>query len=425
LTFIASLIAALIIGLVIGLLIRRRNATPSNDLPSQENINATHQTVQASTPSIFALANDQGNVQIYGSEIRKIPNGAHHLDLTNDPIKKMTQLLADSFKGATSTSKKTLEIVFKPEIQEGLSDGAYRLMKTKPGDVLADAIDSTTGKIVGKARVIETGKIKQMAAGAFQIISIAVAQAHLADIERSLGGINRAISQLKDDIDSLFISNIVGAEKYLRQIAEKINSSVLPENLSEPQKNTLETISKDAYIALAQIEESLNRLTIGINSIVNKDLFGTSDCYTQFTEVAEKFKELNTRRSLLVDLASLTNIIMAYQDPIGQTFTRVTLESDRWYKLLAAFSKAFIEKSDALFSNDNKTNSKEMLTFRREKVQSLVLVSKTEALALAERFETTTFNLNKNSRGFLGQEAEVALAISLDNNGIVENAAIL
>ena len=422
-TFIASLIAALFIGLVAGLLIHRRNTPPSMANPLPENISVIQQPVPAANPGIFALANDQGNVEIYGSEIRRIPNGATHLDLSNEPLKRVTQLLADSFKGATGVSKRTLEIVFKPEIQHGLGAGTYRMMKTKSGEVLADAIDST-GKIVGKARVIETGKIKQLATGAFQIISIAVAQSHLADIERSLGGINRSINQLQDSIDNSFIANIVGPEKYLRQIATKMSAFGLPENLSDPQKNTLESISKDAYIALAKIEEDLKSLIVAASKIVNKELFGTLECYQEFKETVEIFSKLNARRALLVDLAILTNVIMAYQDPLGKEFTRVTIESNQWCKLLEDFSTTFHKRSDELLSK-GKTNSDEILAFRRENVQRLVVECKTESLALVERFETITLDLNKNSRKFLGQESEVSLAISLDNNGVVENAAVL
>lgn len=423
-TFAATIIASLFIGLVIGFFIRGRRALTGNDHALQEQTVLTSQHTLPTPSGIFALSNEVGEVEIYGSEIRRIPNGAHHLDLANEPIKKVTQLLADSLKAVTGTSKRTIEIVFKPEIQHGITEGTYRMMHTKTGEVLADAIDST-GKIVGKGRVVEAGKMRQLATGAFQIISIAVAQSHLADIERSLDGINRSLAQLQNSIDNAFIANISGPLKYLNQIAERMKSSALPDNLSDPQKNTLEAISKDAYIALAKIEEDLKTLMSDASKIVNKEILGTSDCYQELKEVTQRFEKINVRKALLVELASLTNIVMAYQDPTNKIFTRVAFDASIWRDMLSDFSITFLERSNALLSNRVKTNSEEILTFRRETVQNHFDVCKTKSFDMIERFEKIEFNLNKNSQKFLGQETEVALAFSLDSNGIVEYAAVL
>src|SRR3546814_16829095 len=114
---------------------------------------------------------------------------------SSDLIKRVRHMASDLYKGAASVSNKTVEVIFKAEIQHGFADGTYTLMKTRSGEVLADAVDSS-GSVVGKGRLIQGGKARQLASGAFQLVSIAVAQSHLADIERSLSAIKDSISEI-------------------------------------------------------------------------------------------------------------------------------------------------------------------------------------------------------------------------------------
>jgi hypothetical protein len=125
--------------------------------------------------------------------------------------------VADIFKGAASVPNKTVEVIFKPEIHKGLIDGTYKLMETKSGEILADAVDASN-KVVGKARLIQGGKAKQLAGGAFQLVSIAVAQSHLADIERSLSAIKSSISEILERQENEDKARITGAFDYLREI---------------------------------------------------------------------------------------------------------------------------------------------------------------------------------------------------------------
>jgi len=373
---------------------------------------------------VMGLANEQGNIEIFGHEIRRIPNSARHLDLSSQPIKRVTQLIADSVKGTTSISKKTIEIVFKSEVQEGLRDGAYTMMKTRSGEVLADAVDST-GKVVGKARVVESGKLKQLATGAFQLVSIAVAQSHLADIERSLVGIQRSIDQLQNSFDNEFIAKIKGTINYLREIGEKIKLAALPDALSEPQKNVLETISKDAYIMYSQIEEDLKTLTQNTKSVIDKQWVGTDDCHKALKDITKRFEVINIRWTLLIELACLTNIIMTYQDPCERIYTRTKLDLNTWEQLIESFSESFEKKSNELLTNSVKTNSNEMLTFRRESVQRAAREIQYASLQMSESFNKVNYNLQENSRTLLGRGKELSLSLSLDREGNVEDAAIL
>ena len=141
----------------------------------------------------LAIFDENGLKVLESKEIEKIPARAHLLESSSSAINRVKHLASDLFKGAANVPKKSVEVIFKPEIHQGLSDGTYTLMRTKTGEVLADAVDSS-GKIVGKGRIIQAGKARQLAGGAFQLVSIAVAQSHLADIERSLTQISHSTS---------------------------------------------------------------------------------------------------------------------------------------------------------------------------------------------------------------------------------------
>src|SRR3546814_18079119 len=108
-------------------------------------------------------------------------------------------------------------------------------MKTRSGEVLADAVDSS-GSVVGKGRLIQGGKARQLASGAFQLVSIAVAQSHLADIERSLSAIKDSISEILERQENEDKSRITGAFDYLREIAAYMRELRCPDELSQPKR---------------------------------------------------------------------------------------------------------------------------------------------------------------------------------------------
>ena len=135
---------------------------------------------------IVTLVDDNGTELIRSSELHYSPQDLQPLDEASPAVKRTVNLASDFFKGAITLPNKTVEIVFKPNIQKGLDEGIYKLMTTKQGETLADAINISNQTIVGKGRIVEAGKINQLMVGAFQLVSIAVAQTHLSDINRSL-----------------------------------------------------------------------------------------------------------------------------------------------------------------------------------------------------------------------------------------------
>ena len=166
----------------------------------------------------LAVFNENGFKIIESREIQTMPARAYSVNSSDNAINRVKHMAADLFKGAVSIQNKTVEVIFKPEIQQGLADGTYTLLKTNSGEILADAVNSSK-KFVGKGRIIQGGKARQLASGAFQLVSIAVAQSHLADIERSLNAIKDSISEILEKHENEDKARISGAFDYLRDIA--------------------------------------------------------------------------------------------------------------------------------------------------------------------------------------------------------------
>ncbi|MFP5393396.1 MAG: hypothetical protein ACLGI6_17915, partial [Gammaproteobacteria bacterium] len=87
-------------------------------------------------PQNYWVADQNGIVVFKGSEIDAIPSGVHHLDIKNEMVQRTGRIVSELFKGTLSIPGKTIEIIFKPEIQAGLSEGTYTLMKTRAGETL-------------------------------------------------------------------------------------------------------------------------------------------------------------------------------------------------------------------------------------------------------------------------------------------------
>ncbi|DAB32463.1 MAG TPA: hypothetical protein CFH79_03700, partial [Sulfurospirillum sp. UBA11407] len=100
-------------------------------------------------------------------------------DFNNDEINRVNHFIADISKGVISTSNQTVELVFSSEVQIGLKSGKYYQTANSP-----IARSTSTGNIKEHGKIIQSGHGKQLLTGGYQLLSIAVAQSHLADIEK-------------------------------------------------------------------------------------------------------------------------------------------------------------------------------------------------------------------------------------------------
>jgi hypothetical protein len=389
---------------------------PTEILPAKEQIGESGCDIE--------FLDEYGTKIIESMEIRQIPTRAHKLNQSDIALHRVKHLTSDLFKGMVSIPNKTVEVVFKPDIQKGLAEGTHTLMKTKSGEVLADAIDCSTKKIAGKGRLIQGGKARQLVGGAFQLVSIAVAQSHLADIERSLETIKDSISEVLERQENEDKANITGAFDYLSEIALFMKEFRCPEELSQQKRNVIESIIRDSYTWRNKLEKDISSLTNQVKNLQDIDTFGTKTTYERIKEIVGKISPLLQRHELLLNLASATNFVTAYIDPKQTEFTRIKADSENWTTLVEEFKYVVIERSSRALAKSI-FNSNETLELRNERIKSLTLDYQRVAIEQQKQYEILEDTLEQSIRKLIDKDGGVHLAISFDEWGEIKEAAIV
>lgn len=419
---IAASVAAAGIFVLIAFLHRKGvNEPRSADRNERKSGNALGSGSEAVTG--LAIVDEFGVKVLELREIAEMPATAHRVEPSGNAINRVRHIAADLLKGAESVPNRTVEIVFKPEIHRGLTDRTYTLMRTKTGEVLADAVDAS-GSIVGKGRLVEGAKMKQLAGGAFQLVSIAVAQSHLADIERSLGAINDAISEVLKNQENEDKARIMGSFDYLREISVFMRELRSPEEISLQKRVAIEDIIKDSHVWRSKLEEDMKSLCEDISSLRDLDTFGTGDTFERLKHLVEKVGPLLKRRQLFLDLASAIDLVTRYLDPVRREFSRIDVKEQFWADLIARFQSSVLDREAVLMSKAF-WNSNETLQLRRDKLKSLSSDHQRTSKDQENAYLGFQGSLNKSVSRLIEPGGDVRVAISFDGQGKVDAAAFL
>ncbi len=369
------------------------------------------------------LINSEGIAVMNVEEISTIPFTARHLDSSSEEVNRLSHLASDFIKAGGSIPGKTIKLVFRPEIAQGLKDGTYTLMRTQSGEVLADAVDAT-GQVAGKGRVVQVGSARQIVAGAFQLVSIAVAQAHLADIERSLKSIKSGIAELLSRLEATDQSSISGAIAYLNEVAQHMKNSEVPIELSSEKSHVIEKINQMGFTWRDKVQVDLMDLTQQVKKLKDADKFGTGNTHQELRKLVEKVHPLLNRYDLLLQLAAVTSMIVTYLDPAGQRYTRMRPEVDEWTKLVGNFSSELKNKTKELLKSATFT-SNELLEYRKADIYQLISKCETEAFSQKANFIELIGKLDKNTRQLTLVNGGVSLALRYDTDGVIRDAAFV
>ena len=409
--------------------VKNRHVLAPSHIERSEQVSVSNETSILTNEDVYnssqalSVIDESGIVVISSNEISKMPSNSRELSSSDSAIRQTRHLVTDLFKGVVSTPNKTIELVFKKEIQEGINNGTYTLLKTKAGETLADA-RGPAGKIVGKGRIFDGGKIRQLASGAFQLVSIAVAQSHLADINKSLNSIKDSMEEVLNKLENEDKTKISGAIDYLKNIAEHMKNLKLPSEISDEKSLQLEAIIRESFSWRNKIHEDFKSLIESISKQKDIDYFGTGDTHKQLKNLIEKARPLSDRHELLMQLLSLTDIISAYLDPGRVRFSKMRLENEIWEGLVEEFKTETIKKSDEYLSKA-KFNGNEKLKLRKYEVQTEAKKVSQQLINQHQAFENRTNMLQQNLDKMLGDLGDVHVAISFDEKGEVKETAIV
>ncbi|WP_411752749.1 hypothetical protein [Serratia sp. (in: enterobacteria)] len=373
------------------------------------------------------LLDESGVPILYASERLSFPDEVSFSITDSEYLNRISNLVSQSVQGIINTRGRTIELVFQPEIQNGLKNGSLKMMQTSVGETLADTVHVggiNAGKIAGKGRIVESGKLKQLATGSFQIASLIVAQAHLADINKNLVEIRNAVNSLHEKIDNHNLAKIDGRIHYLEGIIGKIHRGDFDYDISLQVKVKIEDTVADAYEWQSILFADLKSLISDVSILKDSDTFGTGETYQKLKGITEKIYPLIIRRNILLKMASLLEYIQACIDPVGKGFSQFDLRKVAWDLALEKLEVSITKKAERLLSKA-KFNSQEMLEHRRFFILKTLELSHNISNNNYDQFEHSLVKLKNNHRKVLSESGKLRIAVAHDDNGLIQKAAIV
>lgn len=358
--------------------------------------------------------------------ITHIPAGAPTFSGQNDvAVKRGRQMAADLLKGVATLPNKTLELVFDPEIHKGLVEGTLTIMDAAGGGQRAMAIASD-GKIAGHGRLLEGGKAKQLASGAFHLLSIAVAQSHLADINRSLSEIQGAIEKLQRAIEDKDHAQLRGSMNYLEYLVGFMRDLETPDLFPQEKRNQLEAIKHQTMQWIEQLQLEALRLKSDIEQQKEIDTFGTGETHKALVAHAEKVNNLLQKRDVLLRILALLDIGTAYLDPTAR---------GKWTLSLAEKCSQSFQDIDALLTTQRDRsfellskamfNRKGTLEQRRNELVSQNEGMRTLTLEHQKAYAATADMLSQHLKKYRNEHQPIRTALTFDQHGEVCKVAML
>ena len=255
----------------------------------------------------------------------------------------ISHLLSDITKGTISVSNKTIELVFSPEVIEGIKNGNLYIAESR-----AWVKNVTTERFAGHAHIVEVGQTAQFLTGGYQLLSIAVAQSHLADIEKRLYSIDNSLKQIIEKLELEDKSRIQGAISYIKSILENIKKNDYKKELSPAQKNQIEQKNSDILHWRDKLLLEFDILVNDVYKIGNIDTFGTENIFNELKKVIkDRINPLKDRYSLLIELNLLLTILIKYIDPEDKEFTKIDINLDEFSKKIELISKSIEDKQQS------------------------------------------------------------------------------
>ncbi|PRM91443.1 hypothetical protein CJ672_09495 [Arcobacter cryaerophilus gv. occultus] len=333
----------------------------------------------------------------------------------NKQIGGIKHIISDIAKGVIGTSNQTVELVFSTEVQKGLANGTYKLLENR-----AIAVTSRGGKIKEHAMIFQSGQAKQFLTGGYQLLSIAVAQSHLADIEKRLYIIENSLKQILGKLDAEDKSRIQGATEYIKSILLSIQKNEYKSELSSSQKNQIENINKDILHWKNKLLDEFKTLINEANSIKDKDTFGTENTFKELKKILkERITPLKERYELLINLYLSLTILIKFIDPFEKEFTRINFDLKEFDNKFDELNK-IIEKQQSTLKSY--FNSDDTLNERKKVLNILQLAHKNDFNNLGINYKDSISRIERNFNRINNEE--ISVIVSLGENSEVKQYLI-
>lgn len=254
------IIILFVVGIILGIVFTKYFARKKNTIPvdSVEVIDTTNENSIVETKTEELIIGNPVNPDI---TIKRFEPNA--LVKTEDiplnigikaGIGSLLQQAPNLISSSSNIVTNSFQLVFKPEVMQGLQNGTYNLMKAVEGGIRPIATEG--GKVVGHARIIETTSINPATAAlaVWQILAIITAQKFLSDINKKLEKISENVELLKDFLENERYGKLMGNLNYLRHLYNTMSGY----NLKEREINIYAQKIEDIELECDQIMKSLS-----------------------------------------------------------------------------------------------------------------------------------------------------------------------
>lgn len=368
-----------------------------------------------------------GQILVQSRELERLPMHAVLMQERNAElaIGRAKQLAADVFKGAISVPNKTIELAFDSSIKEGLLSGSLEIIGARGGGARLMARQVDSKQIAGHGRVIVGGSGRQLAAGAFHVLSIAVAQSHLADINKNLEHIKSSVNKITQRMEQEEIGKFRGNITYLEYLVGFMRDLSSPDQVPVEKRVQLEDIRRESMGLMEGIREKIRLLKQSVEALESKDMAGSEGTFNELLKFGVQAARLIECRNLYLRQIALLNIATIYLDPFARDssvdfFDSVCKES--FYEAKSMTEALGIRGGQLLKAA---FNTKETLNERKKKIVDLsneLLESVKEyqqgydssAQLMAQHFDRLKYGGNK-----------ARLAVGFDDRGDVSKVALL
>jgi hypothetical protein len=258
-----------------------------------------------------------------GRAHRLIPKGmTRHLS-------PLLEALPGSARLAAGASTETFKVVLRPELQQGLRDGTYEMMRSREvaGAIRANVVNKANGRIRGQGNLIRIGRARQLAALGFNVASLVTAQAHLAEINKKLAEISKGVEDINRHLKNQQEGALVGKMEYLSQLASQLLEGIPSETDTKEINSQLETIERESLEVIGalrkereQREEELESLNLEkVFSTATTDAKQLTECAGRGASVVRRFQIALWVRLAAVELKSML--------PVDQSIVEVRRRS--------------------------------------------------------------------------------------------------
>lgn len=300
--------------------------------------------------------------------------------------------------------------MFSSEVQRGLKSGIYYQTANSP-----IARSTSTGSIKEHGKIIQSGQGKQLLTGGYQLLSIAVAQSHLADIEKSLSSIKSLVKSIQDKLEAEDRAKLKGAIRYIEnKIIPLIKNYDGQNEMAQEYKNEFQSIIRDIYTWEDKFLEEFEILNKEIQQLKSKDTFGTGNTYEELKTLLKRIEPLKERYGLILKLSNILNVVQKFIYFNDKNVLNIDIQLEPFKNLMDLYNNFIDGKKETLL--ESKFNKNNTLSERKKVIEILQNKQNNDFEKFTLEYQKQSQSIDEYFENFKNGKASIILSFDEKSN---------